>query len=167
MARKIEALEKQNEEYRKLVQDSEKHVLTLQASVNTMAAEPFVQKMLTARAERGMPKAELEVFVKSLYGVPAEQVEAMYNNERMLYASAPTGPFGQQAQAPNIQNPNNFPLKIHAPAWNLNMPGAQPAPAQAPPAPFNGAPPAGNNMLQASAPPAGSGESKTLEEMLA
>ena len=151
ITRLIEQLRKENEAYKT-------QISTLTASVDYMASRPTIEKMVAARKARGMQAAELQVFVTSMYGIPVDQVEAIYNNERMLYASEQpqTNKFGFPSQGSQVQVP---------PAWTppTTTQGGVPFNAQT----ADQYPPQ-SQTLGASAPATGAdGKAKSLEELLA
>ena len=148
LAKQFELLRKENEALRS-------NVATLTASANYAAATPILEKMVEARKAAGMSPEQIGAFARSMFEYPVNQIETLYNNERVLYANAQpqTGLFGLPPAGTQTPQP--------APKW---------APQQTTQGqvPFNGIQQDAVNsqILAAAAPaPAGAGGPKSMEEL--
>ena len=65
--------------------EKDKKIASLTASVTMLMAKPIVEKMLKARAERGMSPKDLRKFQKSLYGKSLTEIKARNAEDEVLY----------------------------------------------------------------------------------
>ena len=65
--------------------EKDKKIASLTASLNFMISKPFVDQMLKARQEAGMPPKELQKFKRSLYGKSIAEIKARHAEDKALY----------------------------------------------------------------------------------
>ena len=172
-AKLVAAVSSQNEEILKELKtlraerdEAQIEIRSLKASQQFFQGRPFMEKMMQARKDAGMPPEQIEVFAKSMFGLSTEDIKARYLGEQALHASNNK----QNAQAnPYGVNPDVAKQTVVR-EWERQQFGGQNQQTQVQEGlPFNGqtvlADVPGESALMA-ATKKEDGTSKTLEEML-
>ena len=172
-AKLVAAVSSQNEEILKELKtlraerdEAQIEIRSLKASQQFFQGRPFMEKMMQARKDAGVPPEEIEVFAKSMFGLSTEDIKARYLGEQALHASNNK----QNAQAnPYGVNPDVAKQTVVR-EWERQQFGGQNQQTQVQEGlPFNGqtvlADVPGESALMA-ATKKEDGTSKTLEEML-
>ena len=91
---------------KKQAQDNEKDqnekMGRLVASMNTITNKPLIDEMLVARAKKGATAEQLTAFRKSLYGKTAEEVQARYDEDKLLYETEKPLMASVQTESPEL-----------------------------------------------------------------
>ena len=79
-----------DEDMKKALAAKDKQIQALVASINSIKAQPIIDKMLTARKHAGMSEEAVAKFKSSLYGKSLQEIQSRYDEDKMLFASEST-----------------------------------------------------------------------------
>ena len=79
--------EGEDEDMKKALAAKDKQIQALVASINSIKAQPIIEKMLTARRQAGMSEEAVAKFKSSLYGKSLQEIQSRYDEDKMLFAS--------------------------------------------------------------------------------
>lgn len=100
-----------SEEIKKAMEEKDKQIASLTASVNYLSATPMIEAMLTARRNVGVDEKDISSFKSSLYGKSPKEIESIYNSEKALYASNRSrGGFTITPPTESVSNVSNIPF---------------------------------------------------------
>ena len=92
-AKEKAAKEKEAKQKEAMLHDKDEKIAVLTASVQELQnkltiqqASGIIGKMLTARAQRGVPTEQLNAFAGQFYGKSIDEITAFYDNEKVLHA---------------------------------------------------------------------------------